>query len=84
MVTLPGAAHASPEAIIDPDAQYAAFLAEKEADGSWAGSADPGAKAKAPATDLAAFPKLTDEQLAAMEASAHKAAPAAVEEAVTV
>jgi hypothetical protein len=84
MVTLPGAAHASAKTIIDPDAQYTAFLAEKKADGSWAGSADPGAKAKAPATDLAAFPKLTDEQLAAMKASAHKAAPAAAEEAVTV
>src|SRR5690242_17565900 len=64
-VTLPGAAHAAAGATIDPDQQYAAFLAEKKADGSWAGSAEPGAKAKAPATDLAAYPKLTDRQLAA-------------------
>jgi hypothetical protein len=82
-VTLPVAAHASSGAIIDPDQQYAAFLAEKKADGSWAGSANPGAKAKAPATDLAAFPKLTDQQLAAMKASA-KAAPAGTEAPATV
>ncbi|MCY1141230.1 hypothetical protein OWR29_24800 [Actinoplanes sp. Pm04-4] len=82
VVTLPGAAHASAGATIDPDEQYAAFLAEKKADGSWAGSADPGAKAKAPAKDLAAYPKLTDKQMAAMRASV-KVAPAG-SEAVTV
>ncbi|MCZ7437618.1 matrixin family metalloprotease [Micromonospora sp. WMMC241] len=86
---LPGAAHASTThasaaTFVDPDEQYAAFLAEKKADGSWAGSADPGAKAKAPATDLAAYPKLTDQQLAAMRASATAAAPVGAAEPVTV
>jgi hypothetical protein len=81
VVTLPGAAHASAGTIIDPDKQYAAFLAERNADGSWAGSAEPGAKAKAPATDLAAFPKLTDQQLAAMKALTTKAAPVGTAEA---
>ncbi|MBU2670282.1 hypothetical protein KOI35_42950 [Actinoplanes bogorensis] len=83
VVTLPGAAQASAGAIIDPDQQYASFLAEKKTDGSWAGSADPGAKAKAPATDLAAYPKLTDKQMDAMRAATAKAEPADAE-AVTV
>jgi hypothetical protein len=83
-VTLPAAAHASAGAVIDPDQQYAAFLAEKKADGSWTGSAAPGAKAKAPATDLAAYPKLTDKQLAAMRSSTTKDAAAATAEAATV
>jgi hypothetical protein len=84
VVTLPGAAHASAGAIVDPDQQYAAFLAEKKADGSWAGSAAPGAKAKAPATDLAAFPKLTDRQLAAMNASTPTVAPTGTAAPATV
>lgn len=84
VVTLPGAAEASAGPVIDPDQQYAAFLAEQKADGSWAGSADPGAKAKARATDLAAFPKLTDRQLAAMKASTPKVALAGTAAPATV
>ncbi|WP_436536355.1 matrixin family metalloprotease [Actinoplanes sp. HUAS TT8] len=84
VVTLPVAASASAGPVIDPDQQYAAFLAEKKADGSWAGSADPGDKAKAPATDLAAFPKLTDRQLAAMKAATPKVAASGTEAPATV
>ncbi|MGC4896797.1 matrixin family metalloprotease [Micromonospora sp. DT31] len=52
--------------IIDPEQQYADFLASRRPDGSWLGAADPGSKAKAPTTSLSTYPKLTERQLATM------------------
>lgn len=82
-VALTGTAHADSTpvgtgpalgAVVDPDQQYADFLANRRPDGSWAGAAEPGDKATAPPTQLDAYPKYTERQLAEMKARAPKAA----------
>ncbi|WP_157779097.1 hypothetical protein [Micromonospora sp. WMMA2032] len=56
----------TPTTTIDPDQQYADYLATRRPDGSWPGAPDPGVKAKSPVTSLHTYPKLTDRQLAGM------------------
>ncbi|MCG5444513.1 matrixin family metalloprotease [Micromonospora sp. NIE79] len=55
-------------AIVDPEKQYADYLATRRPDGSWSGAADPGYKAKSPATSLDTHPKFTEQQLAELRA----------------